>query len=196
LLAGHNHGGQVRFPVIAHCFVPSRYGRRYDCGIFHETATLLHVSRGLGGEHPLRYNCRPESGEAGAPPLLTACGSARRHPAARAHHLGYGKAARIAVIATACRAGSPSMVSSKASALAASCTAFCARAAEEKAVAPTDRNLPGSGVYSFVQCLADVFHVRLGRIVVAQADEWVDIIAWWQRESPAKERVAAFSNSA
>ena len=60
MLAGHNHGGQVRFPVIGSLLVPSRYGRRYDCGIFHEPPTLLHVSRGLGGEHPLRYNCRPE----------------------------------------------------------------------------------------------------------------------------------------
>ena len=40
--------------------VPSRYGRRYDCGVFAEGPTLLHVSRGLSGEHPLRYNCRPE----------------------------------------------------------------------------------------------------------------------------------------
>jgi len=60
MLAGHNHGGQVRFPVIGSVFVPSRYGRRYDCGTFHEPPTLLHVSRGLAGQHPLRYNCRPE----------------------------------------------------------------------------------------------------------------------------------------
>jgi predicted MPP superfamily phosphohydrolase len=60
MLSGHNHGGQVRFPVIGSVFVPSLYGRRYDCGIFHEPPTLLHVSRGLGGEHPMRYNCRPE----------------------------------------------------------------------------------------------------------------------------------------
>jgi hypothetical protein len=40
--------------------VPSRYGRRYDCGTFDEPPTVLHVSRGLGAEQPLRYNCRPE----------------------------------------------------------------------------------------------------------------------------------------
>jgi len=40
--------------------VPSRYGTRYDCGIFYEPPTVLHVSRGLAGQHPLRYNCRPE----------------------------------------------------------------------------------------------------------------------------------------
>jgi uncharacterized protein len=60
MLAGHNHGGQVRFPIIGSVFVPSRYSRRYDCGTFHEPPTLLHVSRGLAGKEPLRYNCRPE----------------------------------------------------------------------------------------------------------------------------------------
>jgi predicted MPP superfamily phosphohydrolase len=60
MLSGHNHGGQIRFPVIGSVLVPSRYGRRYDCGTFHEPPTVLHVSRGLGGDHPVRYNCRPE----------------------------------------------------------------------------------------------------------------------------------------
>jgi predicted MPP superfamily phosphohydrolase len=60
MLAGHVHGGQVRFPVVGSLLVPSVYGRRYDCGVFHEPPTVLHVSRGLGGEHPLRYGCRPE----------------------------------------------------------------------------------------------------------------------------------------
>jgi predicted MPP superfamily phosphohydrolase len=60
MLAGHNHGGQVRFPLIGSVFVPSLYSRRYDCGIFHEAPTLLHVSRGLAGKEPLRFRCRPE----------------------------------------------------------------------------------------------------------------------------------------
>jgi predicted MPP superfamily phosphohydrolase len=60
MLAGHVHGGQIRLPVIGSIFVPSRYSRRYDCGTFHEPPTLMHVSRGLAGQHPLRYNCRPE----------------------------------------------------------------------------------------------------------------------------------------
>jgi hypothetical protein len=60
MLAGHNHGGQVRLPVIGSILVPSRYSRRYDCGMFYEAPTHLHVSRGLAGQHPLRYNCRPE----------------------------------------------------------------------------------------------------------------------------------------
>jgi predicted MPP superfamily phosphohydrolase len=60
VLAGHNHGGQIRFPVIGSVLVPSVYSRRYDCGSFHEPPTVLHVSRGLAGQHPLRFNCRPE----------------------------------------------------------------------------------------------------------------------------------------
>lgn len=60
MLAGHNHGGQVRFPIIGSLLCPSRYGRAYDCGTFHEPPTVLHVGKGLGGQHPLRYNCRPE----------------------------------------------------------------------------------------------------------------------------------------
>jgi predicted MPP superfamily phosphohydrolase len=60
MLAGHNHGGQIRLPVFGSIFVPSRYGRRFDCGTFSEPPTLLHVSRGLAGQHPLRFNCRPE----------------------------------------------------------------------------------------------------------------------------------------
>lgn len=60
VLAGHVHGGQIRFPLIGSVFVPSRYSRRYDCGTFHEPPTVMHVSRGLAGQHPLRFNCRPE----------------------------------------------------------------------------------------------------------------------------------------
>jgi uncharacterized protein len=60
VLAGHVHGGQIRFPLIGATFVPSRYSRRYDCGTFYEMPTLMHVSRGLAGQHPLRILCRPE----------------------------------------------------------------------------------------------------------------------------------------
>jgi predicted MPP superfamily phosphohydrolase len=60
MLSGHVHGGQIRVPVFGSILVPSRYGRRYDCGTFSEGPTLLHVSRGLGGEEALRYGCRPE----------------------------------------------------------------------------------------------------------------------------------------
>ena len=60
MLAGHVHGGQIRLPPFGSVLVPSRYGRRYDAGAFDEPPTLLHVSRGLSGEHPVHYNCLPE----------------------------------------------------------------------------------------------------------------------------------------
>jgi predicted MPP superfamily phosphohydrolase len=60
MLSGHNHGGQIRFPLVGSVYVPSIYGRRYDCGTFDESPTILHVSRGLAGQHPVRYLCKPE----------------------------------------------------------------------------------------------------------------------------------------
>jgi predicted MPP superfamily phosphohydrolase len=60
MLSGHVHGGQVRLPVFGSILVPSTYGRRYDCGTFEEGPTLLHVCRGISGEHPIRFRCRPE----------------------------------------------------------------------------------------------------------------------------------------
>jgi hypothetical protein len=60
VLAGHNHGGQVRLPVVGAPFVPSRYGRQYDRGFFRRGQTLLHVSEGLGAKHPVRYGTVPE----------------------------------------------------------------------------------------------------------------------------------------
>jgi predicted MPP superfamily phosphohydrolase len=61
MLSGHVHGGQIQLPFVGSVFVPSVYGRRYDRGVFVEPPTVLHVSRGLSGEHPVRYNCRPEA---------------------------------------------------------------------------------------------------------------------------------------
>lgn len=60
MLAGHTHGGQVRLPLIGPVYSPSRYGCRHASGEFWQAPTLLHVSRGLSGRHPLRWRCRPE----------------------------------------------------------------------------------------------------------------------------------------
>jgi predicted MPP superfamily phosphohydrolase len=60
MLSGHNHGGQIRVPVLGSLFVPSRYSRRYDMGTFHEPPTILHVNRGLSGKEPIRIRCRPQ----------------------------------------------------------------------------------------------------------------------------------------
>lgn len=60
MLSGHVHGGQVRFPIVGSVLVPSTVGRRYDSGTFRVGKMLLHVSRGVSGDHPVRYNCLPE----------------------------------------------------------------------------------------------------------------------------------------
>ena len=60
MLAGHNHGGQVRLPLIGPVFMPSRFGCRFDMGAFQIGPTLIHVSRGISGKHPFRWRCRPE----------------------------------------------------------------------------------------------------------------------------------------
>jgi len=60
VLAGHVHGGQIRLPLLGSVFVPSRYSRQYDGGTYNRPPTVMHVSRGLAGQHPLRFFCYPE----------------------------------------------------------------------------------------------------------------------------------------
>jgi predicted MPP superfamily phosphohydrolase len=60
MLAGHTHGGQVCFPLIGPVLCPSRHGTKYAAGFFHESPTLLHVSRGTASLFPVRLNCPPE----------------------------------------------------------------------------------------------------------------------------------------
>eukprot|EP00913_Durusdinium_trenchii_P023332 g21910.t1 len=60
MLSGHNHGGQVVLPIVGPVYSPSRFGVRYASGTFWEPPTLLHVTRGLSSQHPLRLRCRPE----------------------------------------------------------------------------------------------------------------------------------------
>ncbi|GAC1334677.1 MAG: metallophosphoesterase [Isosphaeraceae bacterium] len=60
MLSGHNHGGQIRLPVIGPVLMPSKYGRRFDLDFFRSGRSLLYVGRGLAGKHPLRYGCLPE----------------------------------------------------------------------------------------------------------------------------------------
>jgi len=60
MLAGHLHGGQIRLPLVGPILAPSRQGVRFASGVFHCPPTLLHVSRGVSGELPIRLNCPPE----------------------------------------------------------------------------------------------------------------------------------------
>ena len=60
MLAGHTHGGQIRFPWIGPVLAPSLYGVRFAGGTFWMPPTVMHVSRGVSGKLPLRLNCPPE----------------------------------------------------------------------------------------------------------------------------------------
>jgi hypothetical protein len=62
VLAGHTHGGQVRFPIIGPVISPSRHGVRFACGsgVFQFGDTVMHVTRGISADDPLRLNCPPE----------------------------------------------------------------------------------------------------------------------------------------
>lgn len=60
LLAGHTHGGQIRIPPLGAIFSPTAGGVKYIAGVFHVPPTILHVSRGVSGDVPIRWNCRPE----------------------------------------------------------------------------------------------------------------------------------------
>lgn len=60
MLAGHTHGGQFCLPGFGPFVCPSRLPLEFASGTIYEAPTMLHVSRGLSGEVPLRLNCRPE----------------------------------------------------------------------------------------------------------------------------------------
>jgi hypothetical protein len=60
MMAGHTHGGQFRLPVVGPIFSPSWHGVKYAGGTFYFRPTVMHVTRGISAELPLRLNCRPE----------------------------------------------------------------------------------------------------------------------------------------
>lgn len=60
-LAGHTHGGQVRFPVIGPVFTASKYFNKYAKDLIVENGKKMIVSKGIGVSIiPIRYNCIPE----------------------------------------------------------------------------------------------------------------------------------------
>jgi len=61
LLAGHTHGGQVRFPFIGPVIEPSNYGQRYVRGHVIENGHDLFVTTGIGTSIiPVRFGVPPE----------------------------------------------------------------------------------------------------------------------------------------
>lgn len=60
ILAGHSHGGQIRFPFYGALALPWGVGP-YDLGYFESKGGPLYVSAGIGTYYiPYRFYCRPE----------------------------------------------------------------------------------------------------------------------------------------
>jgi predicted MPP superfamily phosphohydrolase len=65
VFCGHTHGGQVRLPFYGALITLSRYGKKYEAGLYTLTEkTRMYVNRGLGTEPVpglrIRFLCRPE----------------------------------------------------------------------------------------------------------------------------------------
>ncbi len=62
--AGHTHGGQVALPLYGALVTLSRYGKRFEHGLYRVGRTALYVNRGIGmegGAAPrVRFMARPE----------------------------------------------------------------------------------------------------------------------------------------
>jgi len=62
--AGHTHGGQVALPWYGAMITLSKFGKRYEGGLYHEGNTWMYVNRGIGmegGPAPrVRFWSRPE----------------------------------------------------------------------------------------------------------------------------------------
>lgn len=58
-LCGHTHGGQVRLPLLGTPFAPVA-DKRYVEGLHRWEGRWLHITRGVGNLHGVRFNCRPE----------------------------------------------------------------------------------------------------------------------------------------
>src|SRR5262249_10930117 len=46
--AGHTHGGQVALPFYGAIITLSKFGKRYEAGLYHEKESWLYVNRGVG----------------------------------------------------------------------------------------------------------------------------------------------------
>jgi uncharacterized protein len=61
MVAGHTHGGQIRFPLIGAPHISSAYGQRYAVGLNRKGAMQVYTTRGIGTILlPARLNCPPE----------------------------------------------------------------------------------------------------------------------------------------
>jgi predicted MPP superfamily phosphohydrolase len=63
-LCGHTHGGQVTLPIYGALITLSKFGKKYESGMYKINNTILYVNRGIGLEASpapkVRFLARPE----------------------------------------------------------------------------------------------------------------------------------------
>ncbi|NLE02113.1 MAG: twin-arginine translocation signal domain-containing protein [Fibrobacter sp.] len=61
VIAGHTHGGQVKFPFIGSPILPV-YNKKYSSGLKYTASNIpVFITRGIGCSNlPIRFNCYPE----------------------------------------------------------------------------------------------------------------------------------------
>jgi predicted MPP superfamily phosphohydrolase len=63
-LCGHTHGGQIQLPLYGALVTLSKFGKKYEAGMYTVNNTVLYVNRGIGMEGGLaprvRFLARPE----------------------------------------------------------------------------------------------------------------------------------------
>ena len=63
-LCGHTHGGQIALPVYGALVTLSKFGKKYESGLYQVGKTTLYVNRGIGFERDpapkVRFFARPE----------------------------------------------------------------------------------------------------------------------------------------
>jgi len=63
-LCGHTHGGQVALPLYGAVVTLSKFGKKYEAGMYTVSGTILYVNRGIGIEPlplpQIRFCARPE----------------------------------------------------------------------------------------------------------------------------------------
>lgn len=61
LIAGHTHGGQIRFPLLGAPHISSHYGQQYAVGLNRKDTMQVYTTRGIGTILlPTRFDCPPE----------------------------------------------------------------------------------------------------------------------------------------
>ncbi len=61
VLAGHTHGGQICLPAVGPIFAPCLHGVRHARGVFSAPPTVLHVTKGVSAQFPVRFRAAPEA---------------------------------------------------------------------------------------------------------------------------------------